>query len=183
MSKHVVRAVLVSVVAMQIVVATPARAQTTTTSESTPSSAPADPAAAPAEPATATDPATDPNAPPALKTDPNAPSQTAQNQQAADAQAPAATPAPATPAPAPAVAPAPERGWGWLSVAGWASLAVGTIGVVIGAVTLANPQDFYAVTATRQITPNSVFGFGALVAGAALAIVGGVLLYLDTALN
>jgi hypothetical protein len=68
-------------------------------------------------------------------------------------------------------------------VAGWAALAVGAIGVIVGAVTLANPQDFYAIAATQRITPNSVFGFGALVTGFALAVVGGVLLYLDTALN
>ncbi|MEW5853825.1 MAG: hypothetical protein AB2A00_33930, partial [Myxococcota bacterium] len=92
---------------------------------------------------------------------------------------------PAAPVPAaPPAAAAEEKGWGWLSVAGWASLAVGTIGLIIGAVTLANPQDFYAATSTQRfISPNSVFGFGSLVAGAALAVVGGVLLYLDTALN
>jgi hypothetical protein len=98
------------------------------------------------------------------------------------APSPEAAPALAPSESAPAAKPA-EKGWGWLSVAGWASLAVGTIGVVIGAVTLANPADFYnSSIANRRITANSVFGFGALIAGAALAVVGGVLLYLDTAL-
>lgn len=108
------------------------------------------------------------------------------------AETPAEEAAPAEDTPSePEAAPAAEstpttpsalRGWGWLSVGGWAALAVGFLGVVIGAVTLANPADFYAATQNRQITPNSVFGFVALAAGASLAVVGGVLLYLDTAL-
>jgi hypothetical protein len=134
-----------------------------------PPAAPANPAAAPAEPAAA----------PAEAAPAAAPAEAAPA-----AAAPAAAPAPAAePAKSAEAAKPAEKGWGWLSVGGWASLAVGTIGVVIGAVTLANPQDFYAATANRRITPNSVFGFGALVAGAALAVAGGVLLYLDTALN
>jgi len=168
MSKPLLHVVTVVALALPQLLAVSARAQT----DAAPAApaAPADPAAAPAEPAPAT-PAEDP----AKKPEEPAP--------AAAAEPAAAAAAPAAAAPAAAPAPAGEKGWGWLSVGGWAALAMGTIGVVIGAVTLANPSDFYAATANRRITPNSVFGFGALVAGAALAVAGGVLLYLDTALN
>lgn len=161
MTKSLVKAATVLMLGLPLVLCTmPAHAQEKTE----PAAAPADPAAAPAEPAAqpAPQPAAEPTAAPV-------------------AEVKAAEPAPAA-KPAEA-AKAAEKGWGWLSVGGWAALAMGTIGVVIGAVTLANPQDFYAATANRRITPNSVFGFGALVAGAALAVAGGVLLYLDTALN
>ncbi|MBI5498321.1 MAG: hypothetical protein HY904_25185 [Deltaproteobacteria bacterium] len=156
-------------------------AATPTDPAAAPALVPADPNAAPAEPAPAED--------PAKKKEEEKKDEAAAPAPAADtpvADAPVAAPAPEpTPEPAKpaAAATTAEKGWGWLSVGGWAALAVGTIGVVIGAVTLANPQDFYAATANRRITPNSVFGFGALVAGAALAVAGGVLLYLDTALN
>lgn len=170
MSKPLLHVVTVVALALPQLLAVSARAQT----DAAPAApaAPADPAAAPAEPAPAT-PAEDP----AKKPEEPAPAAAAEPAAAAPAAAPAAA------APAAAPAPAGEKGWGWLSVGGWAALAMGTIGVVIGAVTLANPSDFYAATANRRITPNSVFGFGALVAGAALAVAGGVLLYLDTALN
>lgn len=167
MSKPLLHVVTVVALALPQLLAVSARAQT----DAAPAApaAPADPAAAPAEPAPAT-PAEDPAKKPEEATP-------------AAAEPAAAAAAPAAAAPAAAPAPAGEKGWGWLSVGGWAALAMGTIGVVIGAVTLTNPSDFYAATANRRITPNSVFGFGALVAGAALAVAGGVLLYLDTALN
>jgi uncharacterized membrane protein len=157
MTKSLVKAATVLMLGLPLVLcAIPAHAQEKTAA---PAATPADPAAAPAEPAAQPAPAAEPVAQPAAEV---------------KAETPAAKPAEATKS---------EKGWGWLSVGGWAALAMGTIGVVIGAVTLANPQDFYAATANRRITPNSVFGFGALVAGAALAVAGGVLLYLDTALN
>jgi hypothetical protein len=76
----------------------------------------------------------------------------------------------ATPEPAAAAeAPAP---WTWMTVAGWAGLGLGTIGLLSGAVVLTTPTD----------PDQGPLGFGLFGAGVGLLIGGGVLLYLDTEL-
>lgn len=73
----------------------------------------------------------------------------------------------------PAVAaPAPEP-WTWMTVAGWAGLGLGTLGLVAGAVVLTTPYD----------PDQGPLGFGLFGTGAGLVLGGGVLLYLDNELN
>ena len=89
-----------------------------------------------------------------------------------------ATPPPTTEAPAPPVEPVAaateETPWTWMTVAGWAGLALGTVGLLAGSVVLTTPD-----TGPVDQAP---LGFGLFGAGAGLVLGGGVLLYLDAEL-
>ena len=63
----------------------------------------------------------------------------------------------------------PEADWNWLTVAGWGSLGLGTMGLVSGAVVLTTPYD----------PDQETLGFGLFGAGAGMILGGGVMLYLD----
>jgi hypothetical protein len=74
--------------------------------------------------------------------------------------------------PAPVVAAEPVDDWTWMTVAGWSSLGVGTLGILAGAVILTSAGDPDA----------GPLGFGLFGVGAGLVLGGGVLLYLDSEL-
>jgi hypothetical protein len=74
--------------------------------------------------------------------------------------------------PAPVVAAAPVDDWGWMTVAGWSALGIGTLGILAGAVILTTPTD----------PESGPLGFGLFGVGAGLVLGGGVLLYLDSEL-
>ncbi len=90
----------------------------------------------------------------------------------ADAAKPAEGDKPADPA-AVAAAQAEEDDWTWLTVGGWATLGVGAMAIIAGAVILTTPTD----------PDQGPLGFGLFGTGAGLALLGGVLLYLDSELG
>jgi hypothetical protein len=63
-----------------------------------------------------------------------------------------------------------ESDWTWMTIAGWSTLGVGTMGLLAGAVILTNQND-------PQQGP---LGFGLFGVGIGMVMGGGVLLYLDT---
>ena len=63
----------------------------------------------------------------------------------------------------------PKADWNWMTVAGWGSLGLGTMGLVSGAVVLTTPYD----------PDQETLGFGLFGAGAGMILGGGVMLYLD----
>lgn len=104
---------------------------------------------------------------PAAKATPAAATQPATG----DASA-SATGAATTDSSADVAAVAPTEDWTWMTVAGWAGLGLGTIGLIAGAVVLTTPYD----------PDQGPLGFGLFGAGAGAILGGAVLLYLDNEL-